>query len=724
MKEELAKEIMNYKLSNRSLARGTLLYIQENNLSLEISQLVLDNLIYLIDNNKPLTNILNNIGDRVLNYVKTKLDTKLSIKVGEIFLDILTKTNHIQPVKFAIQELGGQEQWHLTVVSDEFMDIINANKLPELKANSGYHEWTSPIMRVADRKIDIVKKARIYNLLHNYRYTNMPSVYNVLNKLGRTEWKINEDMLNFLDIDANESNLLPKKITKKERELAKNTLNKINRNALYKAEIRFKQLELRYSHNKALRIANKIADDYRQEHRKESINIISKWSKERDFRKCIDYAKEYKNDTLNFLYSCDSRGRIYTFNQNYLNPQGADFAKALLEFKNPKPVSTYDLMVTIANHGGQDKLSYEDRIQWVKDNNINILEVGTNPWSKVSMSFLNDSGIAQEAKSKFQFIASAIEWRKLNDWISKGNNQDDFLCSIPVAYDATNSGLQILSAIGRDDYVAPYVNITSTPKPGDVYQLIGNAVCQKQPIEKLLPIECGDKAWRKIVKRNVMTKNYAATRYGMGTQQWEDKPDANDDSTGVWHTLTFPECRKLGEVTYDTCSEYLQKASELMETMKRAVRTCTSSIIKWTLPNGFTAFQVRDKSEEANVKIVLGSIKVALKYYTYTGKPNKQQHQSAIAPDVVHSIDAWLLNSIVERLPNDANLAFVHDAYGSDSCYGNDIQEIAKQAYYEVSSRTVMKEILLQISEGEEIELPKPGNWKPEEIFKSDYIVC
>ena len=81
------------------------------------------------------------------------------------------------------------------------------------------------------------------------------------------------------------------------------------------------------------------------------------------------------------------------------------------------------------------------------------------------MEWMTETGVANEKKSKFQFIAAAIEWVRLEQWVADGNDQDEFLCEVPVAYDATNSGLQILSAIGRDSYVAPYVNISPTEKP-------------------------------------------------------------------------------------------------------------------------------------------------------------------------------------------------------------------------------------------------------------------
>ena len=180
-----------------------------------------------------------------------------------------------------------------------------------------------------------------------------------------------------------------------------------------------------------------------------------------------------------------------------------------------------------------------------------------------------------------------------------------------------------------------------------------------------------------------MTKSYAATRFGMGTQQWEDKPDVSDNNSvekAAWSSLTFEDCIKLGATTYDTCSEFLSKAHQLMETCQTAASYNNNAVISWTLPNGFTAFQSKPTIKDTgdNAKVLIGGKKATLKILTVLDKGDKQKHASAIAPDVVHSLDAWLLTTVVEHLPRDANLAFVHDAFGSDSIYGRKIGDAAR----------------------------------------------
>ena len=160
-----------------------------------------------------------------------------------------------------------------------------------------------------------------------------------------------------------------------------------------------------------------------------------------------------------------------------------------------------------------------------------------------------------------------------------------------------------------------------------------------------------------------------------------------------------------------------------MEVMKVAANHNEKAVITWRLPDGFLAFQAKPKFDEDVVNVYLGGKRIRLVIKKPTDEADKRAHASAISPDVVHSFDAWLLSIIVNGLPITANLAFVHDAFGSDSIHGADIQDVARDAYYQVSSRDVMSIVLQQIA-GQPIELPDPGDWKLEELLTAEYIVC
>ena len=721
---ELMNIMKNAKYGNRSYTKQILAQIIEQGREQEVAECVLETVAFTISHGIPLTGACRKVANRIFRIMGTEEEPndRRTIRLGADCIDWVAKCGLVKAEKFSVIENGGKEQYFLSVIDEDFFKFVDQHSTGAIKANLGVTPWDAPVMKVGDRSIDIVKSARRYNLLSNYRYSKMPDVYSALNRLNETTWKVNSNMLSVLagaSYTSFSGGLIPATISDPERRAALAEINKADRTALWLSEIKFKELvEKGFEEEKAEKIAETTADEFKMTRQFDHLEVISAWSKRMDFERCIKLAQEYAEDELNFIYQTDSRGRCYAV-QHGLNPQGADFAKSLLVFARPKPISTYDFYVTLANHAGQDKKSYDDRIKWVEENADSIYEVGSNPLSEESIEWLTETGIMREKKSKFQFVAAAMEFTRLHDFLREGGDVDEFLCEVPVGYDASNSGLAILSGIGRDEKVAPLVNITATEKPGDVYAYIGQFVADEKPVEKLEVFGRDEKIWRKICKRNVMTKCYAATRIGMGDQQWEDRKDYGSDVTD---SLTVKECRTLGASVYDICSTKLEKASALMETMRKCTSKVESSIVTWELPTGFTAFQVKDKSkEDVLVGATIGDDKVNLTFYTFTDIPNRAKHSNAIAPDVVHSIDAWLLMSVVNDMPSGANLHFIHDQFGSDSCHGEDIQDAAKLNFKHCVSRTVFQVILEQIAK-DEVTLPEAGEYDINEANAADYM--
>ena len=768
---ELTELLKTHKVGNRSSVRQYLLRAQEQSCEEAIARASLENLIEATQKAKALTallvgggkrfieqlNISRPVGTQWLDFMGMEEDELITL--GHIVIDIIVKAGWAKIDKYPVMEFKALPTSFLEIPDGSDLDIlVKADVQPELKANTGYHEWTEPTMIIGGREIDIVKKARRFGMLGNYTKDKIPSRYNSMNREAKVEWMINSKVLKVMSEEPSENNFIPKPPSEDELKTAKATISGLQRTGLFVAEMRFKFLTETYQLDvkKATKRAKAVGSEWVEEKRKVSDKILTDWSKHRDYSKCIELANEYIEDTLNFLWTMDTRGRKYVVNQNYLNPQGADYAKALLMFANPKLISDWDFKVCTASHAGQDKISFEDRIKWFDKNAENILNVGRDTWGKDSMSFMSSMGIDKEDKSKFQFIACCIEYAEYAD----SGFADDFLCKIPTAYDGTNQGLQILSAIGRDDYVAPYVNITETEKPGDIYQLIGSEVAEfgldiavqnatealrvnndpskvNRLQERLVAatnlkntlgsIDKDSKIWRSVAKRGVMTKAYDATRYGMGQQCLEDKPQKieDDKSGGLWFNLDQDECRILGEAIYDACKKHLTAAHNIMITVKKAVENNTKDVAQWTLPDGFIAFQACPKKEDKHqLDLTIGGKRVQLALYKLTKNADKRKHSSSCAANFTHSLDAYLLSTLINGMPEGANLAMVHDSFASDSVYGMDIQENAKVAYQLISNRTEVVRMLTEMAGGVQVELPTEGSWDPEELLKADYVVC
>ena len=80
-----------------------------------------------------------------------------------------------------------------------------------------------------------------------------------------------------------------------------------------------------------------------------------------------------------------------------LNPQGSDFSRSLLTFAHGKPLGDYDAVRWLAIHGantyGEDKVSLDDRMQWVYEHEEEILWCAEDPikfdwWHQADKPFL------------------------------------------------------------------------------------------------------------------------------------------------------------------------------------------------------------------------------------------------------------------------------------------------------------------------------------------------
>jgi DNA-directed RNA polymerase, mitochondrial len=107
-----------------------------------------------------------------------------------------------------------------------------------------------------------------------------------------------------------------------------------------------------------------------------------------------------KYERIWFPFQLDFRGRLYAM-PAYLHPQGPDYTKALLTFSEGKPINDEISAGWLAVHGanvyGYDKVSLEDRISWVSENEELIRASASDPWGNTQFW--------TEASSPWQFLA-------------------------------------------------------------------------------------------------------------------------------------------------------------------------------------------------------------------------------------------------------------------------------------------------------------------------------
>jgi DNA-directed RNA polymerase len=189
-------------------------------------------------------------------------------------------------------------------------------------------------------------------------------------------------------------------------------------------------------------------------------------------QQAIQLAREWKDREVFWIpWFFDSRLRAYPL-VTKLSPQGTDFQKALLLFADGAEVTlenwdkTWEVyMIAIATTYGNkvDKASFNERIRWADEYVRENLEVIlANETGEQSMA------IWTAAEEPFQHLALLKEY---NDIFIQ---QTETISRVPIGYDATCSGLQLLGSFVRDETTCNLVNVLPAKNgrdspPNDAY---------------------------------------------------------------------------------------------------------------------------------------------------------------------------------------------------------------------------------------------------------------
>ena len=119
------------------------------------------------------------------------------------------------------------------------------------------------------------------------------------------------------------------------------------------------------------------------------------------------------------------------------------------------------LAFQVATTYGLDKATMQERQQWVRDNQSLITRV-----AKILSGTFSDW---DEVDEPWQFMAACEEYHACVIACTRQHT------SLPVATDATCSGLQILAGLAKDASTAKLVNVLPSDKPQDAYKVVAEA---------------------------------------------------------------------------------------------------------------------------------------------------------------------------------------------------------------------------------------------------------
>ena len=441
----------------------------------------------------------------------------------------------------------------------------------------------------------------------------------------------------------------------------------------------------------------------RKKYRREAAEVMNKRAAEFK-RSCrtrmtMEAVARFKDREFYIPWSFDYRGRAYPI-PAFLTPQDTDFGKSLLNFADAA-VMTEDaeewLAFQVATTYGLDKATMQERLDWTRTHVSLIARVARNP--------IDHLGDWEGADEPWLFLAACEEYDAC--CLRQTRN----LTSLPVATDATCSGLQILAGLARDKSTARLVNVVPSEKPQDAYAVVAEVSCPYIP-EKYRAV------WdRKCVKRTVMTIPYNAKAFSnrsyIKAALEEKGVDVDKDDL----TIIVQSVRQaMQAVVPGPMSVMRWIESEVGQAIKRG-----EDYIEWTTPSGFLVRQRYFKKKIERIQLqLLGRCDLSIA--VEDGKDvDINRHKAATAPNLIHSLDASLLHLAVRKF--DEPIALIHDSVLSRACDMGKLSAIIRETYMILfAEHDYLRTFALYV--GAETEPPIIGDLQPETVIESTYFFC
>jgi len=555
-----------------------------------------------------------------------------------------------------------------------------------------------------------------------------PKLLKAINAIQDTKWQINRDLLG----DFGE-------YIKHTKESNRETLKKLRR------DIKAKSTEYK-DQKKVIKIKRETLEELgidkptiKEKLSKESDELyttkrsLQKIKKQRDKiegeinikEKILARAKKYsKYDDIYFVWQIDFRGRVYPI-QPLLNPQGEDFAKALLRFSTQKPLGDrgeYWFKIHGANLYGEDKVSFDDRVKWVDEHTQDILDIFDYE-DRFENEFL------KKADKPFGFLAFAYEYR---EFIS---NPKEFKSSLPIAMDGSNNGFQHITALLRDVNGAKKVNVLPSKEqkaPNDIYKDIAQKT--KELISSTREHEIGedidtiyDYITRDMTKKNVMTEVYGAGK------------DAKIGQIEEYIKSKLQEDLGWSDSQVEVISKYLQKKiEEVMKNelpssniYKKWMKSISKKIsqqnraIEWTTPIiGFEITQEEFILKEDKIATKYNNKKRQIQIKIPTNDISDIEQSKGIAPNFIHSLDATHLFLTILKAKESGidSFATIHDSFGTHACDIDKLQKSIKDSFIEIYSLDILEDLRQSIKESYDIDI-KPIKYQGDlESFELEKI--
>jgi hypothetical protein len=418
------------------------------------------------------------------------------------------------------------------------------------------------------------------------------------------------------------------------------------------------------------------------------------------FKRTMTTAEDLLGTEHCYPYFLDSRSRIYTATTCGMTPQGSDHEKALAQPVYKEALTEGGFKALCETAAGYSEKSWTAAT--MADHARN--------WES-NLEWL-------EADKPYSYLACA---KNILNYL---NDPSCEICAF-IPLDGRCSGLQHWSAVVRSRAITAHLGMEEEEHALDIYEFIADAWMQTLPRDLMYL------ATRKAAKIPVMTWGYNATRmtsmdhigkmFG-AKQEWDVEQECY---VTVGEGLERSMTSKLGCELYDCINDMLGPLTAAVEWVTKAagvIAKADNTEIHWMTPDGFECMQRKVKGKELVLKCSLSNAKeFKLKIMDFTPPiPNSLKHQSAIAPNIIHSLDATHLRMVARVLEElGLPMVFIHDSFSTHCNYRDELYSAIVNTFADLYDMDYMKTLYTYWTNRYGVELdcpPELGEWEPETV--------
>ncbi|CAJ0578639.1 unnamed protein product, partial [Mesorhabditis spiculigera] len=393
----------------------------------------------------------------------------------------------------------------------------------------------------------------------------------------------------------------------------------------------------------------------------------------------LTQANHFRNNTLYFPHNMDFRGRVYPISP-HLSHMGDDVNRCILQFARGRPLGKNGLhwlkRHVINLTGLYKKKSVEERDRIADSLLPLIIDSAKRP--------LEGGDWWMESEDPFQTLAACIEIKNALE----AKNPEEFVSHLPIHQDGSCNGLQHYAALGRDEEGAGEVNLLPAEVPGDVYTSVAKRVELKRhedehniespnhQIARALREAMPQEVPRKVIKQTVMTTVYGVTMYG-AVLQIKKQLKAMELTGDAEKFAAY-----LAKKTFLSLHDAFKSSMD----MKEWFRECAKGIsqlhrtTEWVTPLGLPVPQPYLRPQIYHGQRIL--------------IPLESKQVSAFPPNYVHSLDSThMMLTTLECARKGLTFAAVHDCYWTHAASVEEMNKLCRETFIRLHTEPLVDQL-------------------------------